>query len=1227
MARSQKEFELLFKLKAALGGNFNSTFKSAIDTNKKLQESVKGINSLQSKVDGYTKSSNAILKQTEKLEKLQIQHEKTAQKIQVHKDHIDALNAIIEKNGDETGALTAELSRETRELEQCNHRLKQEEVQIKQTSASIENHNQKMKELGEELEQAGISTKNLASENEKLQKSYDKLKSSQERLGSLNEKQKEIQAAISQTKLQLAGTIGVFGGIATAIYAGPVQAAKNYETAMAKVSTIADEKAVPLDEMSSEIMKLSNTTGLAASQIADDVYNAISAGQKTGDAVNFVSYSTKLAKAGFADSAQTLDVLTTILNAYGMEAEEVSKVSDMLVQTQNKGKVSVGQLSSVMGKIIPTANANNVALEQLCAGYAIMTSKGIAAAETTTYMNSMLNELSKSGTTADKTLRATAGQSFKELMASGKSLGEVVQMLEDAAQKSGKSLNDMFGSAEAGKAATSLLSGGVEGFNEQVQGMIDSVGATEEAFAKMDSTTESKMQKAKNSFANLSIVLGQTFLPIVGKVADKVAAVVVKISQFAQENPKLVQTALKAGTALAGMKLAGITAKLGFLEMKNGIVNVQKLFALFEGKTAILGAKSIGLGNKLKAVGGGVIGYFKNVTNALGGVGKAAGDMFKGNILFQKAGELFGSIKGSLSAGIAQMTGTLRGSLTKTGTKLLSFLLKPLSGISSFIKRSPLGTIGNMVASGFSKLGAVIASVGNVIKTVLGPLGKLGTTILGPLGGIAGKVLPIVGIITMIITAVELLRKNFDKVRETIGTVFGQKGLEIFDKIVAVIKSTGETIKTVFSDGNLSAARDKINEIFGKKGVAIFDTFSTVFQKVTHTAGDFVGFVTTHIVPAAERVFNLLISTIVPGIISGLQSAAPEIMKVFQAIADFIGAIIPIIGSFIVGIMPIIEEIIGFLQVSVFPVISEVFHYLVSTVLPAIVQGIQQMGTMMITILSAVLPVVQTVFQTIWSIIQPVLQQILAAVQAALPQVLSVFSTVFQTIGTIVQAAQQVFSGLIQFITGVFTGNWGAAWEGVKTVFQGVWDGLKGIATGAVNGIIGMINSAISGLNSIKIPDWVPGVGGKGINIPTIPTFAKGTKNTPDTFIAGEEGPELITHAPGMTIYTAQQTKDIMQAQNAAVKGAAIKGTVRTFPQEIYNNVKTPETKPLEVMNNAWQQGGNSIVINNNPTIYVDSDKAGDLEEKLQENNKSLLQDVKDLLDKRADDERRSRHE
>lgn len=1163
MAGSQKEFELLFKLKASLGGNFNSTFKSAIETQRKLQDSIKSVNSMQSKVDGYTRASNAIEQQRGKLERLQAEHEKVSQKIQAHQTNAERLRAKIEETGDATGELTAQLVREENEVAKNTERLKSNENQIRQTTASIHSQEEQLERMAQELRDAGIDTDNLEESNARLQRSYERLRGSQENLNRINSEQAKIKENIAATKTQLLGTIGAIGAVSAAIYAGPVQSAQEYEKAIAKVSTIADAQAVPIQEMSSEIMKLSNTTGIAASQIADDVYNAISAGQQTGDAVNFVSYSTKLAKAGFAESAQTLDVLTTILNAYGMEAGEVSKVSDMLVQTQNKGKVSVGELSSVMGKIIPTANANNVALEQLCAGYAIMTSKGIAAAETTTYMNSMLNELSKSGTTAEKTLRATTGKSFKELMTDGKSLGEVIQILQQEAEKSGKSLNDMFGSAEAGKAAVSLLSGGVEGFNEQVAGMVDSVGATEEAFAKMDQTTEAKMQKAKNSIANLSIVLGQNLLPIVGNLAEKVAAVVVKVSEFAQANPKLVQTALKVAAALAGMRVAGLTAKLGFLHIASGIKDAQKILELFK-------IKAIGL----SGIGSKVVGFITKPFSGIGGI-----------------------------------------------------LGKALSGIGGIVARSPLGSIGRVVASSFGKIGSFIAPVGNVITKALGPLGKIGSTLLGPLGGIAGKILPVVGVVTAVITAVQLLRKNFDKVREAVGNIFGEKGLEIFDKIVAVVTNVGETIKGVFSDGNLGAARDKIQEIFGEKGVAVFDTFAGVFQKVVAAAGQFVGFVTTNIVPVVEQVLNVLVTTVIPGIISGIQSAAPVIMQVFQAVADFIGGIIPIIGEFIAGIMPVISEVITFIQTYVLPIISEVFNFIVSTVLPFIVQGIQQLGSIITTVLSAVLPIVQTVFTTIWTIIQPILTQILTTVQAVLPQVLFVFQTVFTTIGSVVQAAIQIFQGLIQFITGVFTGNWGAAWEGVKSVFQGAWDGLKAIATGVINGIIGVINGAISALNSIKIPDWVPGVGGKGINIPTLPTFAKGTKNTPDTFIAGEKGPELITNAPGMTVYTAQQTKDIFSAQNTAAQVAQAAGAGQTASQVFYNTTNAPEVKPPEVVSGAGQGGGNNITITNSPTIYVDSDKAGDFEEKLEENNRNLLQEVEDLLDKRNDDERRSRHE
>ena len=94
------------------------------------------------------------------------------------------------------------------------------------------------------------------------------------------------------------------------------------------------------------------------------------------------------------------------------------------------------------------------------------------------------------------------------------------------------------------------------------------------------------------------------------------------------------------------------------------------------------------------------------------------------------------------------------------------------------------------------------------------------------------------------------------------------------------------------------------------------------------------------------------------------------------------------------------------------------------------------------------------------------------------------------------------------------------------------------MCTGAINGIISAVNTVIRGLNKVKVPDWVPGVGGKGINISEIPMLAKGSSNTPDTFIAGEAGPELITNAPGRTVFTARQTRSIMAAQNTAANNS-----------------------------------------------------------------------------------------
>lgn len=142
---------------------------------------------------------------------------------------------------------------------------------------------------------------------------------------------------------KLATTVG--GGMTKYITAPIVGAmaasgkfAADFQQSMAKVETIADTTQVPMSKLQKQILALSNETGVSASQVANNVYDAISAGQSTANAVKFVGNATKLAAAGFATTDQSLDVLTTTLNAYGMKSKEAKKVSDMLIVTQNLGK-------------------------------------------------------------------------------------------------------------------------------------------------------------------------------------------------------------------------------------------------------------------------------------------------------------------------------------------------------------------------------------------------------------------------------------------------------------------------------------------------------------------------------------------------------------------------------------------------------------------------------------------------------------------------------------------------------------------------------------------------------------------------------------------------------------------------------------------------------------------------------------------------------------------------
>lgn len=506
---------------------------------------------------------------------LKAKAESLTQKISLQKN-------IVQLNSEQQEKLTKKLTDQKSKQEELKSKIDEARIAYEKSTEETGKNSEQSKVLKNELNSLeqqykinesaiGKTETALANQTVKTEKSKTSLMGMEKELENVNKELKEHKFNAFTEGCTKAGTaiekvgkkLSVMSAATVAAGTASAKMAVDFEDDMAKVSTIMDTNEMSVKDMQDAIIDLSNKTGIAVGDVADDVYNAISAGQKTGDAVAFVENSTKLATAGFAESGDTLNILTTILNAYGLKAEEVTNVSDMLIQTQNLGKTTVAELSSAMGKVIPTANANHVALDQLCSGYAIMTANGVATAESTTYMNSMLNELGKTGSTTDVILREKTGKSFSELMKGGASLADVLKIVQDAAKEDNKSMNDMFSSSEAAKAGVILLGDGTKKFNTTLKQMQKSTGSTDKAFSKMKTTSHSA-KIAVNEMKNSALKLGTTMLnsasPAIEKGTKKIHELTNKFNSL---NEKQQQTVIKVGLVTAAIGPATVaTGKL-----------------------------------------------------------------------------------------------------------------------------------------------------------------------------------------------------------------------------------------------------------------------------------------------------------------------------------------------------------------------------------------------------------------------------------------------------------------------------------------------------------------------------------------------------------------------------------------------------------------------------------------------------------------------------------------
>lgn len=393
---------------------------------------------------------------------------------------------------------------------------------------SLKDIEKQIKDINKEIEKKKEIKVNNLSEKAFLetQKDIKKLEKELDELGKIRKIKIELdkkqldnvkKTFSSLNKIAAGVAIGV-GAITTALAATTKQAI-DFEAQFAEVETLlSGMSAQGVEALKTEVIELSKETGILTNENIPALYQAISASVPTDNVIDFMRVASQNAIGGVTDLEISVDGLTTIINAYGMDVSEATNVSDMMFQTMKRGKTTIGELASSYFNVTSIAAALGVSFGNISAAMATITAQGVPTSVSTTYLRQMLVELGDEGKDVAKTFKQLSGQTFREFIASGNSLQDALKLLEAEAKRNDVTLNNLFGSVEAGNAALALTGDNTKRFTSDLEAMEKSAGATAEAFKKIDESPAQRIKKIQASLQAVTLEIGRSLIPVAEKM-------------------------------------------------------------------------------------------------------------------------------------------------------------------------------------------------------------------------------------------------------------------------------------------------------------------------------------------------------------------------------------------------------------------------------------------------------------------------------------------------------------------------------------------------------------------------------------------------------------------------------------------------------------------------------------------------------------------------------------
>ena len=326
-----------------------------------------------------------------------------------------------------------------------------------------------------------------------------------------------------------------------------------------------------MKKMENDVKSFAKEFGVLPEEEIPALYQALSAGVPQDNVFEFLKTAQKGAVGGVSDLETAVDGLSSVVNAFGKESIDAGRASDIMFTAVKQGKTTFAEISGSVSQVAPLAASMGVKFEDIAASLSTLTSQGTPTSEAMTQLKGVFSELSQGSSKVSAEFKKITGKSFKDFVAGGGDTKQALDLLNQAAGKSGKGINELFGSVEAGSAALALTGKGSEKFATDLEAMRNSAGATDKAYAQMQQGLQPTINKLKASFSVAMTGIGDSLAPALGAMGNAALGIFPLLDQmgvyfqnpaFAQFGEIVLQMGQILGASL-GPALSQIAATLG----------------------------------------------------------------------------------------------------------------------------------------------------------------------------------------------------------------------------------------------------------------------------------------------------------------------------------------------------------------------------------------------------------------------------------------------------------------------------------------------------------------------------------------------------------------------------------------------------------------------------------------------------------------------------------------